>query len=83
MNAAYSEARANQEKLQTNNGAPTGEFREVIEMKDRQRRFADEYLIDLNATRAYLVAYPSVKRDEVARAAASRMLTNVNVKKYI
>ena len=52
-------------------------------MTEKQKIFADEYLIDLNATRAYLVAYPSVKRDEVARAAASRMLTNVNVKKYI
>ena len=49
-------------------------------MTEKQKIFADEYLIDLNATRAYLVAYPSVKRDEVARAAASRMLTNVKLK---
>ena len=52
-------------------------------MTEKQKIFADEYLIDLNATRAYKVAYPRVKNDEVARAAASRMLTNVNVKKYI
>ena len=52
-------------------------------MTDKQRRFADEYLIDLNATRAYKAAYPSVKRDETARANASRMLTNANVQEYI
>ena len=52
-------------------------------MTEKQRRFCDEYLIDCNATRAYKAAYPSVKNDEVAKAAASRMLTNVNVKAYI
>ena len=45
--------------------------------------FADEYLIDLNATRAYKVAYPRVKNDKVAAAAAARLLRNVNVKIYI
>lgn len=52
-------------------------------MTDKQKRFADEYLIDCNATRAYKVAYPNVKKDEVARVNGSRMLTNANVKKYI
>lgn len=52
-------------------------------MTKKQKIFADEYLIDLNATRAYRVAYPSVKRDETARANGSRMLTNANVAKYI
>lgn len=52
-------------------------------MTDKQRRFADEYLIDLNATRAYKAAYPSVKRDETAAAAASRLLSYVNVQAYI
>ena len=52
-------------------------------MTKKQKIFADEYLIDLNATRAYRVAYPSVKKDETARANASRLLTNANVKKYI
>ena len=52
-------------------------------MTDKQRRFADEYLIDLNATRAYKAAYPSVKRDETAAAAASRLLNNVKVHEYI
>lgn len=52
-------------------------------MTKKQKIFADEYLIDLNATRAYRVAYPSVKKDETARANGSRMLTNANVAKYI
>ena len=52
-------------------------------MTEKQKRFCDEYLIDLNATRAYKVVYKNVKSDEVAKSAASRLLTNVNVKKYI
>lgn len=52
-------------------------------MTKKQKIFADEYLIDLNATRAYRVAYPSVKKDETARANGSRMLTNANVATYI
>ncbi|MDC4242577.1 terminase small subunit, partial [Clostridium tertium] len=50
---------------------------------DKQMIFANEYLIDLNATRAYKKAYPNVKKDSVAKAAASRLLTNVNLKNYI
>ena len=52
-------------------------------MTEKQKIFADEYIIDLNATRAYKAAYPSVKKDNVASAAASRMLGNVKVKAYI
>lgn len=49
----------------------------------KQKLFADEYLIDLNATRAYKVAYPNIKNDETARANGSRLLTNANVAAYI
>lgn len=52
-------------------------------MTKKQKIFADEYLIDLNATRAYRKAYPSVKRDETAAQAGSRMLRNVKVAEYI
>ena len=52
-------------------------------MTKKQKIFADEYLIDLNATRAYKVAYPAVKRDETAAQAGSRMLRNVKVQSYI
>ena len=52
-------------------------------MTEKQKIFADEYLIDLNATRAYKVAYPNVKKDETAAQAGSRMLRNVKVEAYI
>ena len=52
-------------------------------MTEKQKRFADEYLIDCNARRAYSVAYPSVKKQNVIDAAASRLLSNVKVKTYI
>lgn len=52
-------------------------------MTDAQKRFCDEYLIDLNATKAYKVAYPKCKKDETASAAGSRLLGNVKVQEYI
>lgn len=52
-------------------------------MTEKQKRFADEYLIGLNATRAYKAAYPAVKKDETAAAAAARLLRNVKVDEYI
>lgn len=48
-----------------------------------QQVFCDEYLKDRNGSRAYKVGYPNVKSDDVARAAASRLLTLVNVSAYI
>ena len=56
---------------------------EVVLLTEKQKRFADEYLIDLNATRAYKAAYPKVKKDDVAAQAGSRMLRNVKVSAYI
>lgn len=52
-------------------------------MTDKQKRFCDEYLIDCNATRAYRTAYPRVKNNDVASAAASRLLGNVTIREYI
>ncbi len=52
-------------------------------MTDRQRKFADEYLVDCNATRAYKAAYPHIKNDNVAKSAGNRLLTIVDIKKYI
>lgn len=52
-------------------------------MTDKQRKFCDEYLIDCNATRAYKVAYPNIKNDNVASAAGTRLLGNVKIKAYI
>ena len=52
-------------------------------MTEKQKKFADEYLIDLNATRAYKVAYPNVKKDEAASVNGSKLLRNTKVKSYI
>lgn len=52
-------------------------------MTEKQKIFADEYLVDLNATRAYKTAYPNVKNDATAAAAAARLLRNVKVREYI
>ncbi len=52
-------------------------------MTERQKRFADEYAIDCNATKAYKAAYPTVKKDSTAAAAGARMLRNVKVAAYI
>lgn len=52
-------------------------------MTDKQKKFCDEYLIDCNATRAYLAAYPNIKNEHSARTLASRLLTKVDIKSYI
>lgn len=52
-------------------------------MTDKQQIFADEYLKDLNGTRAYKIAYPNVKKDTVAATNAGRLLRNAEVRKYI
>ncbi len=52
-------------------------------LTEKQKRFCEEYLIDLNAKRAYLVAYPSVKKEKTAASAAARMLKNVNIQKFL
>lgn len=52
-------------------------------MTDKQRKFADEYIKDCNATRAYKAAYSTVKSDEAARVNASKLLTKTNIKDYI
>ena len=52
-------------------------------MTEKQKRFCDEYLIDLNGTRAYKAAYPSVKNDKTAGANAARLLGNASVRAYL
>ena len=52
-------------------------------MTEKQQKFADEYIIDCNATRAYKAAYPNVKKDNVAAANGARLLRNAKVAAYI
>lgn len=55
----------------------------MAKLTEKQKRFIDEYLMDLNATTAYKAAYPNVINDEVAASAAVRLLRNVKVQKYL
>lgn len=55
----------------------------MAKLTPARQRFADEYLVDLNATRAYKAAYPKVKSDKVAGVNAARLLGNASVKEYI
>lgn len=52
-------------------------------MTEKQKRFADEYLVDLNGTRAYKAAYQSVKSDKTAGVNAARLLGNASVRAYL
>jgi phage terminase small subunit len=52
-------------------------------MTDKQKQFINEYLIDLNATRAYKATYKNIKNNETARANSSRLLANANVRAYL
>jgi phage terminase small subunit len=52
-------------------------------LTDKQKLFADEYLIDLNATRAYKAVYRNVKNDETAAVNGNRLLRNAKVAEYI
>jgi len=49
-------------------------------VKEKQKRFCEEYLVDCNATQAAIRAGYSKK---TARAIGQRLLTNVDIKKYI
>jgi phage terminase small subunit len=49
-----------------------------MKLTDKQEAFIREYMIDLNATQAYLRAGYKVK-ESTARANGSRLLTNANV----
>ena len=49
----------------------------------KQKIFCDEYLIDLNATRAYKKAYINIKNDDTAAVNGNRLLRNAKVKEYL
>ncbi|QHJ78613.1 MAG: hypothetical protein [Caudoviricetes sp.] len=55
----------------------------MSELRGKQRKFADNYIKSGNATEAYVNAGYKVRSNETARANASRLLTNANVKSYI
>lgn len=51
-------------------------------MTAKQKKFADEYLIDLNGTRAYMEVYKNISK-KTAGNSASRLLKQEEIKKYI
>ena len=53
------------------------------ELTDKQKLFVSEYLIDMNATQAYLRAGYKVKTREIAQVNASKLLLNAMVLKNI
>lgn len=54
-----------------------------MKLTQKQRLFADEYIKSGNAAQAYIRAGYRVKTEGSAKAASSRLLTNVNLKRYI
>ena len=52
-------------------------------LTEKQKRFCDEYLIDLNATRAYKSVYTTVKNDAVAATNGGRLLKQEDAAAYI
>lgn len=54
-----------------------------MKLTEKQKRFADYYIKTGNATEAYKKAGYAVKSEGSAKSAASRLLTNVNLKAYI
>lgn len=52
-------------------------------MTGKQRRFADEYLVDFNGTRAYMAAYTGVVKEKTASGAAAKLLKRDDVREYI
>ena len=55
----------------------------MANLTPKQQRFVEEYLIDLNATQAYIRAGYAVKNDETASVMASRLLGNDKVQTTI
>ena len=54
----------------------------LSKLTERQKLFCEEYLADMNATRAYKVAYPRIKNVEVAKTSGARLLKNEKVQQY-
>lgn len=54
-----------------------------MKLTEKQKAFCDYYIETLNATESYKRAGYNVKTDGAAKVSASRLLTNVNVRKYI
>lgn len=52
-------------------------------MTPKEKKFADEWLIDCNGTRAYMAAYPNVKNSKSAGVLANKLLAKASVRQYV
>lgn len=52
-------------------------------MTPKEKKFADEWLIDCNGTRAYMAAYPNVKNNKSAGVLANKLLAKASVRQYV
>lgn len=55
----------------------------MTKLTEKQKRFCEEYLIDLNATQSYLRAGYKAKSNDIACAEGSKLLRNPKVAEYI
>lgn len=55
----------------------------ALSLTPKQKAFVDEYLVDLNATRAYRAVYKGCKSDGAASVNGSRLLANPKVAEYL
>lgn len=55
----------------------------MLKLTEKQKRFCEEYLVNLNATQAYKRAGYSVKNEATARVESCRLLTKPNIQTYI
>ncbi|MDO4301240.1 MAG: terminase small subunit [Clostridia bacterium] len=52
-------------------------------MTPSEKKFADEWLIDCNGTRAYMAAYPRIKNSKSAGVLANKLLAKASVRQYV
>lgn len=56
----------------------------MTSLSNNQKLFCQEYLkLGMNGTQAYMKVYKSCNKEETAKANASRLLTNANIREYI
>lgn len=55
----------------------------TTKLTEKQKRFCEEYLIDRNATQAYIRAGYSVKKKITAEQNSSKLLKNTKVQAYL
>ena len=54
-------------------------------LTEQQKRFCDEYLAtpELNGTKAYMIAYPNVKKESTAAVCVAKLLRIAKIQAYI